>query len=275
MDKNELAAIGYLPPHLAAAVRATAALRGGATDEIRLRVGRPISLVIRGKNAECGERCTESDIADTVGALCRHSLYSYSEEIKEGVITTECGIRAGVAGRATVRDGRIAAVSEITSVNIRIPHRVAGAADELYALVKASGSVLVYSPPCGGKTTALRELVPLLSGGRDGRRVSVIDTRHELICDRDVCMNADFFSGYPRNLGIDASLRTMSPEYIICDEISSDEDVRAVLRARSAGVNIICSAHAGSEDELRLDGGVRRLIDCGVFGCFYRPHYNS
>ena len=77
-------------------------------------------------------------------------------------------------------DGKITAVRGITSVNIRIPHRVPHAADGLYEAVKKYGSVLVFSPPGKGKTTALGELIPLLSGGDEQKNVAVIDTRREL-----------------------------------------------------------------------------------------------
>ncbi len=271
MDKTELLALAYLPPRLAAAVKKTASLYNCNISEIRLHSGRPLSLNLGGKNVQCGINCSTEEVCEVVAALCRRSLYSYSEEIREGVITTQSGIRAGVCGRATVRGGRIEAVRDITSVNIRIPHSVAGAADELYSLVKKYGSVLVYSPPGGGKTTALRSLIPLLSGGANGRRVSVIDTRCELsaFCENEGCDNADFFISYPRSEGISAAVRTMSPEYIICDEMASASDADALRSARSSGVNVICSAHVGSRDELMLNKNINTLVDGGIFGCLY------
>lgn len=271
MDKTELLSLSYLPPRLAGAVKRTATLYNCSISEIRLHSGRPLSLNMGGKNVQCGVNCSADEVAEVVAALCRRSLYSYSEEIREGVITTQSGIRAGVCGRATVRGGRIEAVRDITSVNIRIPHSIAGAADELYSLVKKYGSVLVYSPPGGGKTTALRSLIPLLSGGGGGRRVSVIDTRCELsaVNEGDGCDNADFFVSYPRSEGISAAVRTMSPEYIICDEIASAADADALVSAKSSGVNVVCSAHAGSRAELMLNKNIASLVRDGIFGCLY------
>lgn len=269
MDGSEKTAIGYLPPRLRSAVKTTAALWKSDVNEIRLREGRPLALNLRGRNVLCGVTCTEKDLSDTVSALCQGSLYSYSEEIKEGVIATKSGIRAGVCGRAAVRGGRIEAVRDITSVNLRIPHRVPHAADSLCMLAVHCGSVLVYSSPGMGKTTLLRELIPSLSGGEHNRRTSVIDTRYELSAMLDGCDNADFYLGYPRYDGIVSAVRTMSPEYVICDEISGENDVQAVMYAKNAGVNIVCSAHAGEKKDLYRNAGLSRLIKNGAFGCLY------
>ena len=269
MDRNEKAAAEYLPDRLLAAVRSSAALWKGPISEIRLREGRPLALNLCGRNVSCGVTCTRADLDETVARLCQRSLYSYSEEIKEGVITTRSGIRAGVCGQATVRGGRIEAVRDITSVSLRIPHRVPHAADGLGMLVSHCGSALIYSPPGMGKTTLLRELIPYLSGGENNRRVCVIDTRYELSALLDGCDNADFFLGYPRAEGITAAVRSMSPEYLIFDEISGENDVQAVMYARSAGVNVVCSAHAGEKKDLYRNAGIARLIKNDVFGCLY------
>ena len=269
MNEHEKIAAAYLPKRLADAVKTTSALWKKDVNEVRLRVGKPLSLNLRGDNVSCGVICKSEEVSETVTALCRHSLYSYAEEIKEGVITTDCGIRAGVCGRATVRGGRIEAVRDITSVNLRIPHRVPHAADELCALTLSCGSVIVYSPPGMGKTTVLRELIPLLSGKENSRRVAVIDTRYELSAMLDGCDNADVFLGYPRYDGIVAAVRTMSPEYVICDEVSSENDVQAVMYAKNAGVNAVCSCHAASKNDLYRNSSLARLIKNGSIGCLY------
>lgn len=264
MTESEITALGYLPNRLADAVKKTAG-HDGMINEIRLRAGKCFSIVSGGHNLPCGIDCTKDEVDFTVDKLCRGSLYSHSEDIKNGVITTESGIRAGVSGRGIITGGQLECVRDITSVSIRISHRIAGAADFMLPLINKYGGILVYSKPAGGKTTVLRELIPLLS---EKYRVSVIDTRYELSCGIDDSGMTDVFLGYPRYEGMMAAVKTMSPEFIVCDEISTSADAEAVMYAHSSGVTVIASAHAGNVRELYKNKSILKLTEAGVFGCF-------
>ncbi len=263
MEEKEAKALGYLPEHLRAAVIRTSALHG-SVDEIRLRQNRELSLTIEGKNILCGILCRRADLEFTVDRLCQGSLYSHAEHIREGVITTDSGIRAGVCGSAVVINGRMECVRDISSVCIRIPHRVEGAANELFQRM-GNGGVLIVSPPGGGKTTILRELIPLLG---EKKRVAVIDTRHELCAD-GIGGLVDIYAGYPRDVGISAAVRTMSPEVIVCDEIMGEEDVRAISEAHGSGVAVCASVHGRSANDIRRDPGIVHLLEIGAFACVY------
>lgn len=263
MTEYEKKAIGYLPGHIAAAAAEIAASR--RLNEIRIRRGREAAVVSCGENILLGVTVTRDDIAHTVDRLCDGSMYSHAEEIKNGVLIPYPGIRVGVAGQAVTDGGRIALVREISSLSVRIPSRVIGAADFLIPYADRCESVLVYSKPGVGKTTVLRELILYLSRKY---RTSVIDTRYELEAEGGVM--ADYYSGYPRGEGVVMAVRTMSPEYIVCDEISDDADADAVMYAHSAGVKIAASAHGTSLDELKDNSALRRLIDCRVFDCVCR-----
>lgn len=263
MEGTEAKALGYLPEHLRSAAVRTGSLYG-QTDEIRLRLFRQMSLTVAGKNIVCGVRCCKEDLDYTVEQLCQGSLYSYADNIREGVITTDCGIRAGVAGRAVVMNGKIECVRDITSVSIRIPHRIPGTADELFRNMGVGG-VLIYSPPGCGKTTILRELIPLLG---QTYRTAVIDMRYELCID-DCGELVDVYAGYPRGIGIGSAVRTMSPEVIVCDEIMGSEDVQAIREAYSGGVRVCASVHGRSVTEIMMDRGIAELIECGVFSVLY------
>ena len=269
MDECEKRAIGYLPQGMRSEVISAAEHLGGRINEIRLRKNKPMCLSADRRDIATGYICTERDMESVMSSLCQGSLYSYAENIKDGFIAGESGIRAGVCGRAVIRDGRIDCVRDITSVNIRIPHRVKGAADELYSLVMSRGSTLVYSKPAMGKTTALRELIPLLSDVKKGKKVSVIDTRYELYAGIEGEDMADVFSGYPRPEGMLSAVRTMSPEYIICDEIGDEGDTEAILRAHSAGVKVVASAHGDSVGRLSENKSIRELLEGGVFSALY------
>ena len=263
MEGKESKALGYLPDHLRAAAVKAGSLYG-QTDEIRLRLFRQMSLTIEGRNILCGIRCTREDLEFTVDRLCQGSLYSHADSIREGVITTDSGIRAGVAGRAVMVSGKLECVRDVSSVCIRIPHRIPGAADEVFQRM-GRGGVLVFSPPGCGKTTILRELIPLIA---ETRRTAVIDTRHELCID-DAGDLADVFAGYPRTAGIGSAVRTMSPEVIVCDEIMGSEDRQSIREAYSGGVTVCASVHGRSVGEIMLDPGIRELIETGVFRVLY------
>ena len=246
-------ALLLLPLRLASAVTRAAALRHGVFNEIRLRVGRPLCITSSGANIPCGVVCTREEVDATLRALCGNSLYSHSETIREGYIAAPGGIRAGVCGRAVVESGSVVSVTDITSICIRIPRRIYGAADELYGLLSSSAfrsGMLIYSRPGVGKTTALRELTSRLAGGENPMRIALVDTRCEIAGGLSEKLTVDILSGYPRSLGIEIALRTLSPEYIICDEIGSRADADAIALASSSGVPLIASAHAASLDEL-------------------------
>jgi stage III sporulation protein SpoIIIAA len=56
----------------------------------------------------------------------------------------------------------------------------------------------------------------------------------------------------------------MSPEVIICDEISA-EDVEQVIEAQNTGVPLIASAHCKTPNDLIKRGKMKKLIEFGVF----------
>lgn len=269
MDTWERQALLYLPAGIKTALIVATQYKDGQINELRIRTNRPLCIVIGRKSLITEHICTATEVNEVMQRLCQGSLYSYAENIKEGFIATECGIRAGVCGRAVVIDGRIDCVRDITSINIRIPHRIIGAAKELYELLDGDRSALVYSKPGMGKTTVLRELITLLSAKDNGRKVSVIDTRFELTAGIKDAVLADVFLGYPRKEGMMTAIRTMSPEYIICDEIADAGDAEAIMSANSAGVSVVVSAHADSKDELYKNRHIRDLLDNGVFSLLY------
>lgn len=269
MTDEEKKALAYLPDRLAKAAKHTISLWQKPIAEIRLRMDGPLSLTLGTptKNVLCGVICTADELARTLEKLCGGSLYSHAETIREGVIVTAEGLRVGVAGRAVVSEGKVEYVRMISSLNIRIPHRVPGAADALYEIVKQYGNTLLVSPPGMGKTTMLRELILLLSQGENAVRVAVIDTRFELGAGMPRNGLADYYTGWLRYDGMIAAIRTMSPNYILCDEIGEESDCRAIRSASAAGVGVIASAHGKDLATLRCNLNLAQLIDEGIFSC--------
>lgn len=258
-----------MPYRLASAVIKCAAQNHAPIDEVRLRLGRPMYITSCARDIRSSYTVTREDIEHTVMQLTSGSLYSHAETIREGYIISRDGIRAGICGRAAVRDGELCAVSDISSLSLRFPRRVEGAADSVYSLMRSRGfrdGVLIYSRPGVGKTTVLRELAHLLASGRNALRVAIVDTRCELSACCAELETADVLMSYPRGAGIEIAVRTLSPRYIICDEIGSAADALAISEGARAGVCFAASAHAGSFDELMRSEYIRRLWETGVFG---------
>ena len=244
---------------------------GAGVEEIRLRSGGLCTLTANGRNVSCGVSATAGEIAETVESLCGGSVYAHADEIREGVIAGENGIRAGIAGTASAGEGVIRSVRSLTSVCLRLPHRRPGAADPILPYARRGESVLVWSPPGRGKTTVLREAAVSLGAPPDLYRIAVIDTRYELGAGVDVegARTLDFYRGWPRAAGMEAAVRTMSPEILICDELSGGEDCAAMERVRSSGVTALCSLHAGSVGDVvrhpLVKGGLFTVL-CGILG---------
>ena len=269
-NETEVLALSYFPTRIKEAVRLAAREAGGIISEIRITAGAEIFLRIDERCIPTNTVCTDDDMRYIVRSLCGNSMYSHAESIKEGFITTSDGIRAGVAGRAVTENGSITLVSDISSVVLRIPRRFPGAAIDFYNLMermKWQGSALVYSPPGGGKTTLLRELVSMLTDGSRYKRVAVVDTRCE-ICVGLSKGNCSVLSGYPRRKGIEIAVRTLSPDIIICDEISTSEDAEAALGCLGSGVTLIASIHGTNEDVFRRKI-VKELLPHGLFKVYY------
>lgn len=263
----EECAISYLPVSLGETVKRSGALYRGSINEIRLRKDSFMMLTAGTTNICTPYRCRAEDISYTVRALCGNSLYSHSETIKEGYICTDAGIRAGVCGRAVTEGGRIISVTDITSVVIRIPHRLPGASDEICKLIMKEGfrGMMIYSPPGGGKTTALREIVSRLGSKPYSMRIAVIDTRFEICGGLSGDLSVDCLSGYPRAKGMETAIRTLSPSLIVCDEVGSCEDSEAIRESFGSGVSCVVSAHAKNAEELFEKAYIKDLFELGVF----------
>lgn len=260
---EEAMALSYVPDRISHEIRRYAALYGGMINEIRLRSGGILSITIRGENITCNSTVTEKECTDTFMRLCRNSLYSHADTLKEGFITTPEGIRVGVCGKAVCENNKILSVSGISSICIRIPRRIIGAGDKAYELLKEKNNLkglIIWSVPGMGKTTLLRELILRLGSGGNPLRVAVVDTRHELGFGIKNKGLIDILDGYPRSKGIEIAKRTLSPQIIVCDEIANIDDANAILEAMGSGIPVVASVHAGTRKELMEHPYLKSII---------------
>ena len=242
-----------------------------ALSEIRLRAGGRSSLVLSGENVPLCYAVTREELSEILASLSGGSLYAYRDTIREGYIPMEGGGRVGICGHARYDGDKCIGISEISSLAIRIPHSARLFAEKIAELfLQRGGGVLIYSPPSGGKTTALRSLAGLLGSGSAAMRVVVVDERCEFNFSDYSSAQVDILRGYRKGDGVEIALRTMAPEVIIIDEIGSEREAEALLASARCGVSLIASAHAGSISDVLARPPLMRLVKCGIFRSFFR-----
>ena len=236
-------------------------------NEIRIHKNSFITLIADFRNVRTDIYINEDKIKEIFEILCENSLYAHINTIKQGYISVGKGIRAGICGKASIENGEISGIYDISSINIRIPKHIYNASLFVYNLLKENNfnlSILIYSPPGVGKTTILKDLIFKLIN-ETNIRFSVIDSREEMTQFLSSQENGDFFVGYPKGLGIELATKSMTPQIIICDEISSKNEANEVLLASNSGVKLVATTHASDFDELCSKMILKDIFNANVF----------
>lgn len=271
-------ACALLPMRLRTAALALPLGRKAEIEELRLRIGRQVFLTApEGETALLGSMVTRSDLEQVLDRASEYSRYAAAETIRHGYVTAAGGFRVGLCGTALPGAGGNEGVRDVSSLAIRIPRVREGAALPILPELVEDGrprSTLILSPPGGGKTTLLRDLVRLLSQGTAYAppcRVALVDERGELAAvhrgrpQLEVGCHTDVMDGCPKHLAVPMLLRSMTPQVIALDEIALDADVEAVCAAAGCGAALLATVHAASAEELRSRPVGRALLDCGIF----------
>ena len=114
-----------------------------------------------------GERSLEAIVTtEELETLCdiaaEFSRYASIETLRQGFLPVRGGFRVGLCGSAVVKDGEVTNLKQISSAVIRISREQKGIAQAVAPRLFRDGrfvSTLLLSPPGGGKTTLLRDLV--------------------------------------------------------------------------------------------------------------------
>lgn len=214
----------------------------------------------------------EKQLQEIVFCLSRRSLHTYQDMIARGYIPLRGGCKAGVAGRAVMKNGSVYSVSSFNSVNIRVAREFYGCSKNLLSMVGDCRSYLIVGTPLSGKTTLLRDLCRHYSGKNSSAplKTALIDERDEIAslsfgCGLDVGEHTDVLALYPKAIGTEIAVRTLSPDIIILDEIGGEDEVKSLLSAMNTGVGVIATAHGSHIDEVLRRPNIKRLIDGGVF----------
>lgn len=240
--------------------------------EVRLRTNKVVYCGIFGKFVPLvhnGEEFVASQaLLDSVVLLATgNSMYAVAGQLLNGFINCSGGVRVGVSGEAVIEsDGTVTAIKNINSICIRVPHEVKGCLKTHKSkLVDNPRNTLIVSPPGGGKTTYLRELTRLVSN--TGKNILVIDERGELasvkdgVPSLDIGNCTDIFSNIPKKIAYQNSVRAMSPDIIVTDEIFGINEVQAILDILRCGVSVFASMHADSLEAVQKNTTYRELID--------------
>lgn len=252
----------------------------GNTYEIRLRCEKPLTLFGKFGSAFVAEDSTvsflnwqnallvdKSEIKATADAVSGYSLYAHQNDMANGFITFGNGHRVGFCGTAVTENGRITAVRDVSSLNIRIARQTAADADSLLRGIGDWNGLLIAGAPCTGKTTLLRAAASRLSSCYQYgfAKTVVLDERFEMQGTDGV--NCDVLSGYPKEDALIHAIRVLSPEIIICDEVTSEREATKIIRACNAGVRVVASVHCLKKSDLLCRPVSKKMI---LSGCFDR-----
>ena len=257
-----------LPARWQQAARRVPDYRKARAEEFRLRAGRPMTLVTPEGELFVSDELprqsvTQADLEQLCDVVTGHSRYAASEAMGKGYLVGRGGFRVGLCGTVVLREGVGVNLRDISSATVRISRQVSGLCGSISELLpegEAFESTLIAAPPGAGKTTLLREMAAALSNGSETRpalRVGIVDERGELagmyrgVPQLDVGFHTDVLDGCPKALGIPMLVRSANPQVIVVDEITAEEDLRAMTAAANCGVALLATIHALDSEELR------------------------
>jgi len=271
----------YFPERIKTVLSAVSAAVKSSAYEIRFRSEKPIVLFANnGSNflkidstvstidSKHSVVVSKEEIHRIVSSICGYSVYSHQNDIAQGFVTFGNGHRAGFCGTAIVNNGIITALRDIDSVNIRISRNFENAADELLEEISKNpqfNGIIITGAPCTGKTTVLKSFASKISSSYRFRymKTVLIDERYEMGANRG--LNCDVLCGFPKSEGIMHAIRVLSPQIIICDEVTSTQEAEAVIKGCYTGVKFVVSVHIGTYEELFSRPVSRKLADSGFF----------
>lgn len=267
--------------------------QGLEPEEIRLRIGRPVMVLGKGREYFWSQKearlqdgreqsyiWQDEDMKETLSRMSRYSMYALEEELRNGFFTIQGGHRVGIAGRTVCEQGKILSFRNICSLNIRVARQKKGCAKDLLPWLIQEDSIyntLLLSPPGVGKTTVLRDCIRLLSEGSKvlpGKKIGVVDERSEIaasflgVVQNDLGDRTDVLDACPKAEGMRLLLRSMSPQILAVDELGGKEDCLAVEEALHCGCRILGTMHARDVEELQEKMYLSDWLAKGFFGRF-------
>lgn len=240
-------------------------------EEIRIKKGQPIVIRSAGKEYTCSEMMiSEREINHIMMNATNGAFHSIANHIQNGYLTLPDGCRLGICGEGIMQNNELSGIKNITSICIRIANQVIGCADQLLSSILAPKyqNTIIISPPGIGKTTLLRELIRVLS--EKGYYMGVADERGELSgmsCGKsvfDLGNRTDVMFGIAKQSAASMIVRTMAPDILAMDEITSIRDMPAIVEAVGCGVGLLTTIHGTDVSDL-MKPSFRPLYELNIF----------
>jgi len=241
-------------------------------EEFRLRAGQPMTVLLPEREVPLEVTVEPVELETLCDLATEFSRYAAAETLREGYLSVRGGFRVGLCGTAVMKDGVNTNLKQFSSAVVRIAREQKGIAERLVPELFREGqfqNTLLLSPPGGGKTTLLRDIVRCLS--ERGERIGLVDERGEVAVmyrgepQMDVGPRTDVLDACPKALGIPILLRAMNPRIIAVDEITAREDLKAMMQAVGCGVGLLATIHAADVSELMERPLYRTLLEERVF----------
>lgn len=251
-------------------------------NEIRIRKDKPIAVLVNSKPYFLGDNglCSSANqatiatselINEVIFKASDFSIYSVNEQLKQGYLMLDGGIRLGVCGEVVI-DGVIKTIKNFTSVCIRIPHQIKNASLPIFNQILNNGDInntLIISPPGAGKTTMLRDIIYQFSNHNYPYNIFIADERGEITCGNTRnFIGSNFYDSIcflDKKESILMGIRSMSPDIIVTDELGKKEDFLALEYAKTCGVNIIATMHAKNIDDLKSKQEFKTMLEQKMF----------
>lgn len=261
---------GYLPTKIGSALKRISAFSSERVLEIHICRGTGSSVRFFSKRIYLGITVHQKDIDTAISAFTGRALYAYRDTLREGYISLDRAIRVGICGQARYEGNGLIGVSEVSSMLIRLPYGECNFVNQICdAFLKSKNGMLIFAPPSGGKTTALRALIRQIAQMRVGR-ISVIDERMEMDMGDFSGLDVDVFRGYRRADGMRIALRVMSAQILAVDEIGTAYESAEMLESLLSGVKFIATAHGKSYEEIKRRKNLIPFFELGVFDTYAR-----
>ncbi len=256
--------------------------------ELRLRNNSPVIVSILGENYYLSsDGITDNEnsgiivslgvLQSVLSRISNNSMYTINDQLLEGYVTINGGIRLGVCGELVTIDGKLKTLKNISSINFRFPHLIKNCSLNIYPYIFGNGKLkntLIVSPPGAGKTTYIRDIIyQLTHREKNLLNILVIDERCEItrVFDGENVSNfegLDVYTNCSKKFGFENGIRSMRPDVIITDEINIDRDMEILENALTSGVKVIVSLHSSTIDDLKNKRSFKSMLDKKLFDRF-------